>query len=280
MHIGSLVAAQMFFAIIPHKVMRRLFPTTIAGVAVLLIGAACCLCPGRCLCSALPRLYNEPALIRPQPALRAPCSAHLAGEPHHSRLPPCAAGINIAGTGFQYWGGGVFCAENVKGLAPEQIACQVPVPPANITFVTGECYAPAVSILWHLPDNHCRWSHIAAFSKHLRLSVHPRRVQHRRLAVCFTLLGKLMMCCAPVRWLMHMRLHPQFVPMCSGNGNVQLPFGSPQYLGIGALVLLVWVFVEIFGSPFFRNIEVRSLIEMLVHPCNARCATLHAYKPP
>ncbi len=37
---GSLVAAQMFFAIIPHKVMRRLFPTTIAGVAVLLIGAA------------------------------------------------------------------------------------------------------------------------------------------------------------------------------------------------------------------------------------------------
>ena len=56
-------------------------------------------------------------------------------------------GINIAGTGFQYWGGGVFCAENVNGLAPQQIACQVPVPPANTTFVTGECYAPAVSML-------------------------------------------------------------------------------------------------------------------------------------
>lgn len=48
--------------------------------------------------------------------------------------------------------------------------------------------------------------------------------------------------------------------MCSGNGDVQLPFGSPQYLGIGALVLLVWVFVEVFGSPFFRNIEVSPAI--------------------
>ena len=52
------------------------------------------------------------------------------------------------------------------------------------------------------------------------------------------------------------RYGAQIIPMCSGNGDVQLPFGSPQYLAIGALVLLVWVFVEIFGSPFFRNIEV------------------------
>ena len=37
---GASFVAQMFFAIIPHKVMRRLFPTTIAGVAVLLIGAS------------------------------------------------------------------------------------------------------------------------------------------------------------------------------------------------------------------------------------------------
>jgi len=43
----------MFFAIIPHKVMRRLFPTTIAGVAVLLIGACCSVTPDRCLRSAL-----------------------------------------------------------------------------------------------------------------------------------------------------------------------------------------------------------------------------------
>ena len=68
----------------------------------------------------------------------------MAGRLRHLRSPSCA-GINIAGTGFQYWGGGVFCAENVNGLAPQQIACQVPVPPANTTFVTGECYAPAVS---------------------------------------------------------------------------------------------------------------------------------------
>jgi hypothetical protein len=54
-------------------------------------------------------------------------------------------GINIAGSGFEYWGGGVYCSEHVNGLPPTQIACQVPVPPANTTFVNGTCYAPAVS---------------------------------------------------------------------------------------------------------------------------------------
>jgi len=203
-------------------------------------------------------------------------------EPHHTRLPPCA-GINIAGTGFQYWGGGVFCAENVKGLAPQQIACQVPVPPANTTFVTGECYAPAVSILWHLvrcslpPVMSCSILKPSALASRCYMI---DREQHGLSAVCVTLLGELMMCCASVRWLTRLRLHPQFVPMCSGNGNVQLPFGSPQYLGIGALVLLVWVFVEIFGSPFFRNIEVRLLSRLHSHTSNAHCGgprTHHAW---
>lgn len=65
----------------------------------------------------------------------------------------CCSGINIAGSGFQYWGGGVFCAQHIGGLPPQQIACQVPVPPANTTFVTGECYAPAVRISWRLADS-------------------------------------------------------------------------------------------------------------------------------
>jgi uracil-xanthine permease len=44
--------------------------------------------------------------------------------------------------------------------------------------------------------------------------------------------------------------------LCSGNGEVQLLFGSAAYVGLGALVFAMLVFIELFGSPFLRNIEV------------------------
>eukprot|EP00884_Botryococcus_braunii_P021004 jgi/Botrbrau1/7588/Bobra.0159s0037.1 len=47
-----------------------------------------------------------------------------------------------------------------------------------------------------------------------------------------------------------------FKPDCSGNGDVQLPFGSPQYIGMGAVVFLTLILIEIFGSPFLRNAQV------------------------
>ena len=59
--------------------------------------------------------------------------------------------------------------------------------------------------------------------------------------------------------------------MCSGNGEVALPFGSPQYLAIGALVLLVWVFIECFGSPFLRNIEIMVRSPLQARGCEVLC---------
>ncbi len=47
-----------------------------------------------------------------------------------------------------------------------------------------------------------------------------------------------------------------FKPDCSGNGDVKLPFGSPQYIGMGAVVFLTLILIEIFGSPFLRNAQV------------------------
>ena len=44
---------------------------------------------------------------------------------------------------------------------------------------------------------------------------------------------------------------------CTGNGEVELKFGSPEYVGLGALVFLLLVLLETFGSPFMRNCEVR-----------------------
>lgn len=49
---------------------------------------------------------------------------------------------------------------------------------------------------------------------------------------------------------------PQFVPMCDGNGEVQLPFGNAAYVGLGFVVFITLCVVELFGTPFMRNIEV------------------------
>ena len=45
-------------------------------------------------------------------------------------------------------------------------------------------------------------------------------------------------------------------PLCEGNGDVRLPFGSISYLGLGAVCFLVLLIIEIFGSPFIRNCEI------------------------
>ncbi|EKX39438.1 hypothetical protein GUITHDRAFT_76385 [Guillardia theta CCMP2712] len=43
---------------------------------------------------------------------------------------------------------------------------------------------------------------------------------------------------------------------CQDNGQVKLPFGSPQYVTLGFAVFLSLIMIEVFGSPFLRNCEV------------------------
>lgn len=43
---------------------------------------------------------------------------------------------------------------------------------------------------------------------------------------------------------------------CGSNGQVALPFGSPEYLGLGFSVFFMLILIEIFGSPFMRNCEI------------------------
>lgn len=52
--------------------------------------------------------------------------------------------------------------------------------------------------------------------------------------------------------------------LCQGNGNVMLPYGSQQYLGLGLVVFVSLVFIELFGSPFMKNAEVI----LLLSPCH------------
>jgi xanthine/uracil permease len=44
--------------------------------------------------------------------------------------------------------------------------------------------------------------------------------------------------------------------LCTGNGDVKLPFGHRYYVGLGFVVFSTLVLVEIFGSPYMRNIQV------------------------
>ena len=43
---------------------------------------------------------------------------------------------------------------------------------------------------------------------------------------------------------------------CLGNGEVQLGYGSAPYIALGFAVFLIFLFVEVFGSPFMRNTMV------------------------
>lgn len=50
---------------------------------------------------------------------------------------------------------------------------------------------------------------------------------------------------------------PEIYPVtCQGNGDVKLPFGSPEYVGLGFSVFAMLIVIELFGSPFLRNASV------------------------
>lgn len=53
------------------------------------------------------------------------------------------------------------------------------------------------------------------------------------------------------------RYGPKIFPVgCGGNGDVLLPFGSPEYVGLGFSVFSMLIIIELFGSPFLRNCSV------------------------
>lgn len=43
---------------------------------------------------------------------------------------------------------------------------------------------------------------------------------------------------------------------CTNNGEVVLPFGAAEYVGLGLSVFFILLITEIFGSPFIRNCQV------------------------
>ncbi|CAE7942448.1 uapC, partial [Symbiodinium necroappetens] len=44
--------------------------------------------------------------------------------------------------------------------------------------------------------------------------------------------------------------------VCTGNGDVALPYGDVHYFGLGLSVMIFLVFIQAVGSPFMKNCSV------------------------
>jgi NCS2 family nucleobase:cation symporter-2 len=67
--------------------------------------------------------------------------------------------------------------------------------------------------------------------------------------------------CSESDWRMHPEISDGGVKFpnmawCSGNGEVVLEYGSPEYIGLGFSCLAMLIFIELFGSPFAKNANV------------------------
>jgi xanthine/uracil permease len=65
--------------------------------------------------------------------------------------------------------------------------------------------------------------------------------------------------------------------LCSGNGDVLLGFGDRNYIGLGFVVFCTLLIVELFGSPFLRNIQV--VLGLLVGMIVASAVTYQSCTP-
>lgn len=59
--------------------------------------------------------------------------------------------------------------------------------------------------------------------------------------------------------------------LCTGNGEVVLGYGAPEYVGLGATVIISLILIQMFGSPFMKSTSV--IISLFVGYVVAAAAT-------
>jgi len=148
-------------------------------------------------------------------------------------------GIALAKTGISYWGGGAYCADQVR---PWPRSTRL-----RLKYSTVLCCAVLYCTVLYCIVVRCRRcirAPIVACDGCLA-SGHGEGGCHYTVTL-------LLYCdaCPCVQVLTSQ------VP-CSGNGQVKLPFGSSEYMGLGFVVFFTLILVELFGSPFMRNVQVR-----------------------
>lgn len=70
-------------------------------------------------------------------------------------------------------------------------------------------------------------------------------------------MGDCSVVCAEMQWKEHGQLSDLDVPAIPSatctNGEVNLGYGSPEFIGLGFSVMVFLVFIELFGSVFMKN---------------------------
>lgn len=202
-------------------------------------------------------------------------------------------GINLCGVGIKAWGGGAFCADNYQGLSVpvEDGGCFTFNSTTNAydpvfnpkTADTSTCYiVSGAQLAWGLLlrthrggggiGNGCpvvlRCAVQMRPASNTRASTHPRPhplaptppptcrmcpshavssfLGHKHSSLCV----HVFCACSLALLLPSTRLR------AANNGDVKLPFGSAAYIGLGFAVFSMILVLELFGSPFLRNVEV------------------------
>mmetsp|Transcript_62408 Transcript_62408/g.147118 ORF Transcript_62408/g.147118 Transcript_62408/m.147118 type:complete len:819 (-) Transcript_62408:369-2825(-) len=148
-------------------------------------------------------------------------------------------GVGLTGTGFKYWGGGAACAESANRRKMEYHG---PDLPGNVTGALYPSESPCRFGACDPPDGKfvgvCRYTGPAYDV--------ADNVTKGDLTTCEAFSsppGVAPYATDPMAsWI-----------LCGSNGEVTLPFGSPQYLTLGASVFGFLLLVELVGSPFMRN---------------------------
>lgn len=150
-------------------------------------------------------------------------------------------GIGLTGTGLKYWGGGAFCADHAHKRnrvfnGPDLPGNRLQHYPSLSPCASGAC-VPFSGML----------SGICAYSA--PTFDEPANITRGDKTTCESFSD--MPGVFPAQTDVSMS-----TVLCAGNGEVLLPFGSPQYIGMGCAVFVMLLLLETFSSPFIRNCEV------------------------
>jgi len=144
-------------------------------------------------------------------------------------------GASLTGTGLKYWGGGAFCADNAHKrfkltAGPDFMGDYS----ANYTqfYSTSPCLTAGVC------SGAGPLSGVCAYTPHKYDATLGKTIGDQTKCEDYD---------SPVG---------NSMVNCGGNGQVFLPFGSPEYIGLGFVVFSMLIFIECFGSPFLRNCGV------------------------
>lgn len=150
-------------------------------------------------------------------------------------------GIALTGTGIKYWGGGAFCADHSY---------------KRMSLIKGDSFPGDVTATYE-SKSPCKGGMCIPFRGALSgvcAYTAPKYDAAKNMTI-----GEVTTCerfgDSPGVFPPQTDVSMSFTK-CTANGEVVLPFGAAEYIGLGFAVFCILLITEIFGSPFVRNCQV------------------------